>query len=274
MKLAVVGVGLIGASFARAARAEGLFQSFVGVDRSEDHCQRAVAAGIVDTAVIDVPEDADAVLLATPIDQLPGWLEQLASHPGLVFDVGSTKAPLVARIEAGAPAPARFVPAHPIAGSERSGPDASRVDLFRDRLLVITPTANTAAADVDRLRGWWSAIGARVVTMDAQAHDQTFALTSHLPHLAAFAYMQLIDAEHLSYAAGGFRDFSRIAASDPDMWTPVLRANRTAVLEALGAYEAKLALLRDAIEADDEAALYGLLCAARDRRRQFEDGVE
>lgn len=264
--LAIVGVGLIGGSFALAARAAGLFDRIVGVDTNPVHLAAAQKAGIIDQGAAAVPEAAEAVLLAVPSDRVTGLLEELADHPGLVFDVASVKAPICA---APGPRPTRFVPAHPIAGAERRGPDAARSGLFADHLVVLTPTAATPEADVERLTGWWEALGARVQRMDAAAHDELFALTSHLPHLAAFAYMQLIKAEHLPFAAGGFRDFSRIAAADPDMWVPILRSNQTAILAVLDGLESAFAEFRAAIAAPQPAALRKLLESARDRRLEY-----
>lgn len=264
--LAVVGVGLIGGSFALAARSAGLFSSVVGVDTNPVHLAAAQKAGIIDHGATTVPAEAEAVLLAVPSDRVADLLAELADHQGLVFDVASVKAPICS---AGGPRPRRFVPAHPIAGAERRGPEAARGGLFADHLVVLTPTAATPEADVERLTGWWQALGARVQCMDAVAHDELFALTSHLPHLAAFAYMQLIEPQHLAYAAGGFRDFSRIAAADPDMWVPILRSNSGAVLAALSDLEAAFAEFRAAILAPEPEALRALLTQARDRRREY-----
>lgn len=264
--LAIVGVGLIGGSFALAARKARLFTEVVGIDRSPEHGAQALAAGIVDRMVDAVPAAASAVLLAVPSDQVASWLERLADHRGLIFDVASVKGPV---LQAAGRRPARYVPAHPIAGSEFSGPGAARGDLFAEHLVVLTPDADTDAEAVIQLTRWWQQVGARVEHMSAEAHDQLFALTSHLPHLAAFAYMQLIEARHLPFAAGGFRDFSRIAASDPDMWAPVLRSNAGALLPRLDSLVAELQRMRQAIVADTDTELRGLLTAARDRRREF-----
>lgn len=268
MKLAVVGVGLIGGSFALAARAAGLFDPIVAVDQSPEHCEAALSLGICDAVEPEVPEDADAVLLALPSDRIAGQLAALSAHPGLVFDVSSVKAAVLAQSDR---LPERFVPCHPIAGSERSGPSAARKDLFKDHLLVMTPIDRSSAADQATVSSWWQALGARVQTMTPEAHDRLFARTSHLPHLVAFAYMQLIETEQLAFAAGGFRDFSRIAASDPDMWTPILRMNRAALREELAQLQASLTHLGDALDAEDDAPLRALLSAAQARRRAFDE---
>ncbi|MFK7913160.1 MAG: prephenate dehydrogenase [Pseudomonadales bacterium] len=268
MKLAVVGVGLIGGSFALAARHAELFSEIVGVDHDAQHRQSALDLGLCDTVASAAPADADAVLLAVPSSVTATLLAQLQQHRGLVFDVASVKGAL---LDAATRLPARFVPCHPIAGSERSGPEAAQAKLFTDHLVITTPTANSAAADVAQVSQWWSAVGASVQAMDPHAHDSLFARTSHLPHLVAFAYMQLIAPEQLAYAAGGFRDFSRIAASDPDMWAPILRMNQAALKTELAGMQQALSELGEALEAPDDSALRALIVRAQQRRRAFDE---
>ncbi len=268
LKLAVVGVGLIGGSFALAARKAGLFSSIVGVDQDPEHLAQAQQLGICDAAAETVPSDADAVLVALPSDRVAQSLASLAQHQGLIFDVASVKAVL---FEDSPRLPARYVPCHPIAGSERSGPLAANAELFQDHLLVMTPIAQSNSADLATVSGWWQALGARVQTMPAAEHDRLFARTSHLPHLVAFAYMQQIEEAQLAFAAGGFRDFSRIAASDPDMWTPILRMNRKAIRAELQQLQAALTELGEAVDAADEGPLRELLSTARRRRRAFDE---
>lgn len=268
MKLAVVGVGLIGGSFALAARQAQLFTQIVAVDPNAAHAEQALALGLCDTVAARVPDDADAVLLAVPSSATASLLARLEHHSGLVFDVASVKGAL---LDQATLLPARYVPCHPIAGSERSGPEAARADLFHEHLVVTTPTAASNADDVATVTGWWQALGATVQALDAHEHDRLFARTSHLPHLVAFAYMQLIAPEQLAYAAGGFRDFSRIAASDPDMWAPVLQMNRTAVLAELEQMQGALAELAEAVAAPDDRALRSLIQRAQLRRRAFDE---
>ncbi|MGI9324158.1 MAG: prephenate dehydrogenase [Pseudomonadales bacterium] len=268
MKLAIVGVGLIGGSFALAARNAGLFASIVGVDRNPEHLAQAQQLGICDATAQSVPSDADAVLVALPSDHIAESLASLVEHKGLIFDVASVKAAL---LEDAARLPARYVPCHPIAGSERSGPTAASAELFTDHLLVITPIAQSNSADLATVSDWWQAFGARVQTMSAGEHDRLFARTSHLPHLVAFAYMQQIEQAQLAFAAGGFRDFSRIAASDPDMWTPILRMNRKAIHTELRQLQAALTELGEAVDAADEGPLRELLSRAQRRRRAFDE---
>jgi CMP/dCMP kinase len=274
MRLVVVGTGLIGGSFALAARQAGLFDTVLGVEPDADRARRAVAAGLVDAVVEAVPADADGVLLAVPCDRIAGWVERLADHPGLVFDAGSVKAPILDAVRAAlGRVPARFVPCHPIAGSERSGPDAAHAALFNGHEVILTPEADADAGAVAEVSRWWREIGARVVSMSPAAHDATLAMTSHLPHLVAFAYLQAIEPEQLAHAAGGFRDFSRIAGSDPAMWTPILTMNRQAVLAALDTLEAQLERVRGLIAAEDGPALTTLIGDSRARRQAFRPGA-
>lgn len=265
--LAVVGLGLIGGSFALGARQAGLFDRIVGVDASAAHGQLALAAGLCDALAGEVPAEADAVLVAVPSDQVAGALAALQHHSGLVFDVASVKGGILDGLSA---RPARYLPAHPIAGSERSGPTAARADLFAEHLVVLTPLPDGTAEDQALLAGWWQALGARVEQMAPADHDLLFARTSHLPHLVAFAYMQLIEPEQLAYAAGGFRDFSRIAGADPAMWAPILQLNQQAVLSELAGLRAALDQFEAAIIEQNPRALSTLLGAAQARRQAFE----
>ncbi|MBX3705452.1 MAG: (d)CMP kinase [Pseudomonadales bacterium] len=269
-RLVVVGTGLIGGSFARAARQARLFDEILGVEPDAARAATAVAAGIVDRIVDTVPAAADAVLLAVPSDLIDGWVVRLADHAGIVFDAGSVKGAVLDRVRATlGRIPPRFVPCHPIAGSEQSGPAAASAELFAGHEAILTATAETAAAAVDAVAGWWRAVGARVTFLDPDEHDRILALTSHLPHLVAFAYLQQVTPAHLEHAAGGFRDFSRIAASDPAMWAPIFTLNGAAVLGALDGLQAELDRLRALIERDDRAGLGRLIEDSRTRRRAF-----
>jgi prephenate dehydrogenase len=270
MRLVVVGTGLIGGSFALAARQAGVFDEVLGVEPNAAQARRAVAAGIADRIVPDVPADADAVLLALPCDRIPEWVATLAEHSGIVFDAGSVKGGVLDAVRAlRGDLPSRFVPCHPIAGSEQSGPDAASPRLFVGQEVIVTPDAATDADAVARVSDWWRATGARVTTMTATQHDEVFAVTSHLPHLVAFAYLQGIEGDHLAHAAGGFRDFTRIGASEPAVWAPIFALNRNAVLAALDGLQDDLEKVRVLIASDDRAALAELLADSRARRLKF-----
>jgi prephenate dehydrogenase len=268
--LVVVGVGLIGGSFARALREAGCVQQVVGVGRTQANLDVALREGIVDRAVPLAPgwataaRDADVVLLATPVSQYAAILHDLAPHlnaHAVVTDAGSTKQDVIdaARAALGA-AFARFVPGHPIAGSDRSGAGAADAALVRGREVILTPVADTGAEAIAWVSALWQAAGARVTTLDAQRHDRVLAAVSHLPHLIAFAYMDALAArpdaaELLAHAGSGFRDFTRIAGSTPRMWRDIALANRGALLAEIDGFRRALDDLAAALAAGDAAEL-------------------
>lgn len=269
-KLAVVGTGLIGGSFALGARTRNLFQQFVGIDPRAEASEQALALGIVDEVCSEVPDDCDAVILAGPSDAIASWVVALADHPAIVFDVGSIKAAVIDDVRAAlGTVPERYVPCHPIAGRERSGPGAADEDLFADRVVIVTPQSETSAAALEQVVFWWRSLGARTQIMGAAEHDQVYALTSHLPHLLAFAYLQRIAPEHLQHAGAGFRDFSRIGGSDPAMWTAIFELNRCALLPAMDAFAEDFARLRQAVESGDSATILELLANAQEVRADY-----
>ena len=279
--LAVVGVGLIGGSFALALREARRVGSVVGVGRGRANLDAALARGIVDRAVtLDQRwtreiEDADLVLVATPVGEFPALFSALAAHPranAIITDAGSTKESVIAaaRVHLAA-AFARFVPGHPIAGTEHSGASAAFATLFRDRNVVLTPAADTDRAALATVASLWSACGARVRELDPAVHDRIFAAVSHLPHLLAFALVDLLaarpDADDVfRFAASGFRDFTRIAASSPEMWRDIALQNRSALLAELDRYGVRLAVFRELIEKGDGPALERLMAEARSAR--------
>ena len=264
-ELTIVGIGLIGGSFALAARAD--FERIVGLDPDAEHTAFAEKQGIIDSAVVRVPPKTDAVLLACPSDHIAAWIIELADHSATVFDTGSVKGAILDEVRASLGSiPDNFVPSHPIAGLERSGPMAASGTLFVDRSVILTPVDSTDArrqADVSR---WWQATGARVEVMEPDEHDRIYARTSHLPHLLAFAYLLGIDGRDLLHTGGGFRDFSRIGGSDPDMWSGVFARNKAPLLEALEDFEVNLAEFRTALETDDMDGCRALISKARARR--------
>jgi prephenate dehydrogenase len=277
-RLVIVGVGLIGGSFALALRAAGAVGEVVGVGRRPENLAAAVELGAIDrVGALDRTTfaDADLVLLAAPVGDIARHAVEVAALAGpgtIVTDAGSTKSNVVAAI-ASVPEAARksFVPGHPIAGAEKSGVRAASADLFRDHTVVLTPTADTDPAAAERVRAAWGACGARVVVMTAEDHDRTFAAVSHLPHLLSFALVEEFArrpeaARLFDFAAGGFRDFTRIAASDPDMWRDIALANRDALLSELERYLARVAGLKAMVEAADGAGLRAAFELARNAR--------
>ncbi|MBL0289271.1 MAG: prephenate dehydrogenase/arogenate dehydrogenase family protein [Betaproteobacteria bacterium] len=284
-KLVVVGVGLIGGSFALALKAAAEVGEVVGVGRGRANLDDALRLGIVDRAVT-LADDwtrelaaADVVLIAAPVAQYPALLRAMAGRLGpatLVTDAGSTKQDVIAaaRDALGADFP-RFVPAHPIAGTEHSGAAAAFPALYRDRNVVLTPLADTDPDAVRRVGALWTACGARLRTLAPAAHDRVFAAVSHLPHLLAFALVDAFAArpdreEIFRFAASGFRDFTRIAASSPEMWRDIAVANRGALLAEIAAFRAQLDRVTAMLETGDAAALAAVFAHARAARRAWE----
>jgi prephenate dehydrogenase len=276
-RVAVIGVGLIGGSFALALKAARLAGHVVGIGRGAANLRLALEQGVIDSIGTDAA-GADLVLVAAPVAQYPALFAALAPllKPGaLVTDAGSTKRDVIdaARVALGAKL-AQFVPAHPIAGAERSGAAASSAELFRNRRVVLTPLAENPAGAVQAIEEVWQACGARVTRMDAAEHDAVLAAVSHLPHLLAYALVHEVaardnSAQLFGFAAGGFRDFTRIASSHPEMWRDICVANRDRLLDELDCYAAKLQALRPLVQSGDGAALHKLFEEARAARQRW-----
>ena len=285
-RVVIIGAGLIGGSFALALRQAGAARHIVGLGRSPEAMARALALGIVDevcTTSADALRGAELVLIAAPVAQtgtiLAALLPHLEAHT-IVTDAGSTKSDVVAAARAvfGGRI-GQFVPGHPIAGSEANGPDAAKAGLYRGKKTVLTPLPENAAADVDKVAAAWRACGAIVHCLSAQEHDQVFAAVSHLPHLLAFGLVDDIAARpHASllfqYAASGFRDFTRIAGSSPEMWRDISLANRAALIEELDAYLAQLSTMRTMLAAGDGAGLESVYARAQRARRAWIEAIE
>ena len=280
-RVAVIGVGLIGGSFSSALKEKKLCGHVVGVGRSAANLELALERGIIDSiesGVAAAARGADLVLIATPVAQFGGVMQALEKSlkPGaIVSDAGSTKRDVVvtARAALGAKI-AQFIPAHPIAGAEHSGAAAAKPELFRGRRVVLTPLEENRGQDVETIAGLWGAIGARVSRMTPEEHDQVFAAVSHLPHLLAYALVHELsgreDAARLfGYAAGGFRDFTRIASSSPEMWRDIAIANREALLAELRRYRNQLERMERMLAASDANGLIALFTTARDARNDW-----
>lgn len=278
-KLVIIGVGLIGGSFALALREAGLVREVVGVGRSAENLSAALGMYVIDSyaEAAQAVQGADVVLLAVPVGQMGPMMAAIAPHLAantIVSDVGSTKQDVVALARANlAPHLAQFVPGHPIAGAERSGVKAADGNLFRERNVVLTPLSETNLAARELIAKLWQGCGAKVSEMAPALHDEVFAAVSHLPHLLAFGLVDYIAAQPnadtlFGFAASGFRDFTRIAGSSPEMWRDICLANRDALLQQLGGYEAELARIKQLIERGDGAALAQLFAAARDARQK------
>jgi cyclohexadieny/prephenate dehydrogenase len=279
-KIALIGFGLIGGSIARAAREQGLAGEIVTTARSAKTRARVQELGIVDAVVetnADAAKDADLVILCIPVGACGAVAQEIAPHlkPGaIVSDVGSVKGAVVRDMAPYLPGGVHFVPAHPVAGTEHSGPDSGFAELFINRWCILTPPEGTDANAVEKLRAFWAALGARVEIMTPDHHDMVLAITSHLPHLIAYTIVGTADelegvtqSEVLKFSAGGFRDFTRIAASDPIMWRDVFLTNKDAVLEMLGTFNEDLSKLTRAIRRGDGEALFEHFTRTRAIRR-------
>ncbi|WP_300454020.1 prephenate dehydrogenase/arogenate dehydrogenase family protein [Accumulibacter sp.] len=283
-KLVVFGVGLIGGSFALALRAAGEVGEVVGFGRRLGSLTQALELGILDRAGFNVGQEvsnADLVLIATPVGTTPEVMARIVPCLGpqtVVTDAGSTKEDVVAAARAHfGQRLGQFVPAHPIAGAENSGALAARADLYRHKQVVLTPLAESDAASVARVRAAWECCGAQVRELSPAEHDRVFAAVSHLPHLLSFALVHELarrDNRDLlfAFAASGFRDFTRIAASHPEMWRDICLANRGALLDELARYQTQLDELRDALQCADGARLETTFAVARAARRAWAEG--
>jgi cyclohexadieny/prephenate dehydrogenase len=279
-RLALIGFGLIGGSIARAAKAQGLVDEIVTTARSEKTRARVKELGIVDDVVatnVEAVKGADLVILCIPVGACGEVAQEIGAHlaPGAtVSDVGSVKGAIVRDMAPHLPANIHFVPAHPVAGTEHSGPDSGFAELFINRWCILTPPEGTDPAATEKLRAFWAALGARVEVMTPDHHDLVLAITSHLPHLIAYTIVgtadelaQVTSSEVIKFSAGGFRDFTRIAASDPTMWRDVFLANKEAVLEMLGTFNEDLSKLTRAIRRNDGEALFAHFARTRAIRR-------
>jgi prephenate dehydrogenase len=270
--LAIVGVGLIGGSIGLAARLAGLARRVIGVGRQQKSLDDALAHVCIDEAFLDVKEAvhrADFVVFCTPVDRIVEQVVELAplyKSGTLLTDAGSTKSAIVAGIEGKLPAGVSFVGSHPLAGSEKRGARFADAGLFQDRLTVVTPTLQTDPAAVEGVVQFWRRLGSRVRIMSPAEHDQALAMTSHLPHLLASALAGVLPDSLRELTATGFRDTTRIAAGEPELWTGIFLQNRPAILEALDSLLARLDGLRTAIQNEDRADLDQLLTQAKRTR--------
>ena len=278
--IAVVGLGLIGSSVARGAKARGLSRRVVGYDSSTQVHNRAKELGFCDSVAntpADAVKDAELVLIAVPVGATADAVKSVAPHlreGAIVTEVGSVKAAVISQVLAVLPSQAVFVPGHPIAGTEHSGPDAGFAELFEGRWCILTPCERSSEAAVEKVAKLWGALGSAVETMTPEHHDIVLAITSHIPHLIAFNIVgtaadveEVTQSEVIKFSAGGFRDFTRIAASDPVMWRDVFLNNKEAVLEMLARFSEDLAALQRMIRWDDGTALLELFTRTRAIRR-------
>jgi cyclohexadieny/prephenate dehydrogenase len=279
-RVALIGLGLIGSSLSHAIRRRGLARAIVGHAQSEKTRDTALRIGLVSSVYATAAEaarDADLVILCAPIGACGALAQNMspALRAGaIVTDVGSVKGAIVRDVGPHIPVGVHFIPGHPIAGTEHSGPESGFAELFDGRWCVLTPPQGSDKAAVDKLAAFWKACGSNVEVMDADHHDMVLAITSHVPHLIAYnivntaAHLERVtDTEVIKFSAGGFRDFTRIAASDPVMWRDVFLTNKDAVLEMLGRFSEDLTDLQRAIRFGDGDTLHRLFTEARATRR-------
>jgi len=277
-RLAVIGVGLIGGSLARVLREKGAVGEVVGIGRGEANLKRGVELGVLDRYSLDPCEGvrgADLVFIATPVCSIPAVVARIAPFlsPGaIVTDGGSVKEFVVAACEPLMPAGTFFVGGHPIAGTEHSGVEASFATLYQGKRCIVTPTPRTDAAALAKVVEVWETAGSTVPLMDPVQHDRVVAAISHLPHMVAYSLVNAVDGydrfggELLSFSAGGFRDFTRIASSDPVMWRDIALTNRDAILETMDFFAGYLARLRSLVDAGDAAALESFFLNSKQKR--------
>jgi cyclohexadieny/prephenate dehydrogenase len=281
-KIALVGIGLIGSSLARVIRREGLAGQVSIATRSPATLARAAELGLGDTYSTDAAvavQDADLVIVSVPVGSSGAVAGEIAPalKPGaIVTDVGSTKRSVIAQMQPLMPDNVHFIPGHPLAGTEKSGPDAGFADLFENRWCIFTPLPGTDPEALERLSEFWRRCGSNIDTMDADHHDMVLAIVSHLPHIIAYNIVGTADdleavtkSEVIKYSASGFRDFTRLAASDPTMWRDVCLHNKDAILEMLARFSEDLASLQRAIRWGDGETLFNLFSRSRDIRRSI-----
>jgi cyclohexadieny/prephenate dehydrogenase len=279
-RLAIIGTGLIGSSIARAARAQNAVRTIVATSHSLKTRKRIAELGIADKVAetnAEAAKDADLVIVCVPVGVCGDVAKEIGPHlkPGaMISDVGSVKGAIVRDMAPHLPNTVNFVPAHPVAGTEHSGPDAGFSELFESRWCILTPPQGTDPEAVEKLAAFWRLLGANVEVMTPDHHDLVLAITSHLPHLIAYTIVGTADelqtvtrSEVLKFSAGGFRDFTRIAASDPTMWRDIFLANKDGVLEMLGRFNEDVAALTKAIRKGDGEALYEHFTRTRAIRR-------
>ena len=286
-RVALIGAGLIGSSLGRAIRQEQLAKSTVAYSRRSDTRKRLSQLGIVDNVAESVEEavsDADLIIISVPVGASEDVAIKIGPHvetDTIITDTGSVKESVIRAMVPHLPNSANFVPGHPIAGTENSGPDAGFASLFEGRWCIITPTDDTSQSAIDKVTTLWRGVGSKVDVMSPAHHDKVLAITSHIPHLIAFNIVGTVadleddtKMEAVKYAAGGFRDFTRIAASDPEMWRDVFMENREAVLEMLGRFSEDLSALQRAIRRGDASSLETKFTRTRDLRRRVIDAKQ
>ena len=280
-KMCVIGVGLIGGSIARASKRNALCDEIIGVGRNEAHLKKAIELGVIDDyelSIVDAVKGADIVVVCSPVGSFEFVFQQLKktwSKDCLYTDVGSTKGSVLNALTlVFGEVPSNYVPAHPIAGSEHNGVEASSASLFDGKRSILTPVKQTAGSFVELSKVWWESLGARVSIMTPQHHDEVFAATSHLPHVLAFSLVEVLknkqdEREIFEYAAGGFKDFTRIASSDPEMWADICLANGSELVRVMTELEQLNQKIVSLISTKDKQGLLEIFKSAQGAREYF-----
>lgn len=262
-KAAIIGVGLIGGSLAMAMKHKRMADTIVGIGRGKANLKLAMRLGVVDSVTVDIESGvagADLVVVAVPVLKIGETIKKAASgltSPCIITDVGSVKKAIIDECEAALPNGITYVPGHPIAGTENSGVESAMANLYNERVCILTPTSNTPQADIGKIREMWQEAGSRVVIMDAATHDRLLAAISHLPHMIAYTLVNTVAAagekniDFLKYSAGGFRDFTRIASSSPEMWTDVCAMNKDNIIGMIENFQRQLETLKRLMAKDD-----------------------
>ena len=281
--LVIIGVGLIGGSIARAARKRGLVDAITGIDPNPDNLHKAQQLGVIDqaaTSASDLSEPADIVIIASPVGCYESIFSNLKAHwckQTVYSDTGSTKSNIIdAACQVFGQLPDNFVPAHPIAGAESSGVEAAKPDLYQNKRVILTPQPNTDTHAVTTISTFWQSLGAHITKMDAAHHDKVLAATSHLPHILAYALVEMLgqldeQEEIFQYAAGGFKDFTRIASSDPTMWRDICLANQQQLIPLIHAFREQLDTIATLMQNDAEEDLTHTFRSAKKARQRFLD---
>jgi cyclohexadieny/prephenate dehydrogenase len=270
--ISIIGVGLIGGSIGLAVKKQNLAAEVVGIGRRQSSLDRALAAGTVSRATLDLADgvrDAELVIVCSPVGLIADHVRQSAEHcpeGTLITDAGSTKSGLAEQLEGKLPRGCRFVGSHPLAGSEKSGPDHAFAELYEGRLAILTPTERSLPDDIALLETFWARLGANVVRLSPDEHDRIMAMTSHLPHAVSVALAATLTEGNAEWTGSGFRDTSRLAAGSPTVWTDIFSQNREHMLCAIREFQAQLGDLYDAIELNDSARLNQLLAEVKAKR--------
>lgn len=277
--IAIVGVGLIGGSVGLAARRRGVAREVVGIGRRTESLQVAANLGAITRATTNLAEgvrDAELVMVCTPVDDVVTHVRQAAAanqRSALISDAGSTKERIVEELERTLPRDVRFIGGHPMAGSHASGPAQADGDLFVGRTVIITPTERTSPDDAAAITAFWSALGARVVSLSPPEHDRAVAAVSHVPHLVAATLIQSISSDDLPLAAGGLRDATRIALGDPELWRQIVLSNRSHIAAGLERFQLAAQKLRDVLESESGDELLAMLTNARQIRQTLKENA-